>query len=210
MKFATLCATACLLLLSAGDAAAAITYVANRAVGGGTLDLSITTDGTLGILSDSNILDWSLTLTDGADVLTLEGPDGSNNSDADVFGDQLSATATDLLFDLDFFGGLSTPSAFVIRILPNGAFVTPFWCVAFTSCGGVQVEAFTTDGAHVQASPHSGLFVIGSVAGGVPEPATWSLLIAGLGLAGASLRQRRPAIDVKADVGVDRFAAATS
>lgn len=191
MKLATFGAAACLLLMSAGDAAA-ITYVATRGVGDGTLDLSITTDGTLGVLADGNILDWSLTLTDGGDVVLLEGPGGANNSDAQVFGDQLSATANDLLFDFDFIPGQGEVSAFLIRTPPDGIFRGPYWCVAFGGCGGVQVEGFATDGAHDQTSPRAGLFVVGSVAGGVPEPATWALLIAGFGLAGAGLRKRRP------------------
>ena len=36
-----------------------------------------------------------------------------------------------------------------------------------------------------------GLLIPGGVSPGVPEPATWSLLIGGFGLAGAALRRRR-------------------
>lgn len=192
MKLATFCATACLLLLSAGDAAANITYVANRAVGDGTLDLSITTDGTLGLLTSANILDWSLDVDDGVTAITLEGPSGLNNSIARVFGDGLTATASDLLFDFDVVS--LDPAAFTIQIFPGGAgggAVDPFWCVAASSsCFDQQEESFSSDGTNVELSHYTGLFVVGSVNSAVPEPAAWALAITGFAVAGVNLRRR--------------------
>lgn len=192
MKLATFCATACLLLLSAGDAAANITYVANRAVGDGTLDLSITTDGTLGLLTSANILDWSLDLDDGVTAITLEGPSGLNNSIARVFGDRLTATASDLLFDFDFVFEFD-PASFTIQIFPGVAgigAVDPYWCVAASfACFDQQEESFSSDGTSVELSHHTGLFVVGSVNTAVPEPAAWALAITGFAAAGIALRR---------------------
>ena len=73
--FAATCA-----LLCVASSASAITYVADRAVGPGFVSLSITTDDTLGVLSESNIVDWSVLLDDGSAAVLLEGPGGANNS----------------------------------------------------------------------------------------------------------------------------------
>lgn len=80
--------------LMAASAADATTYLANRAVGDGTLNLSITTDGALGVLADADILDWNITMTEGGDTWTLQGVGGSNNSGETIGGAALSATAT--------------------------------------------------------------------------------------------------------------------
>ena len=53
-------AAVCAVALGAVSAAKATTYAASRAVGDGFVDLSITTDDTLGVLSTGNILDLSL------------------------------------------------------------------------------------------------------------------------------------------------------
>lgn len=194
MKLETFCATACLLLVSAGSAAADITYVANRTVGEGTLDLSITTDGTLGVLTTANILDWSLVLDDGFTVRTLEGPGGLNNSQARVSDrPSLSATASDLLFDFDVVSDFLNPSAFIIQIVNggDGGVFEPFWCIAYSSCVGQQTESFSPDGLTVQQSDRAGLFIVGSVNSVVPEPAAWVLAILGFAAAGTALRRQR-------------------
>ena len=190
MKFAAFCATALLLLLAAGNAAASITYVANRAVGAGVLDLSITTDGTLGVLTSANILDWSLGLDDGFTAITLEGPGGLNNSAARISNTGLSATAFDLVYDFDVVSQIVTPAAFVIQIFNPGGELEPFWCVAYSGCADTQTESFSTDAMAFQVSQRTGQFVVGSVSSAAPEPAAWALAITGFATAGVALRRR--------------------
>src|ERR1051326_6834278 len=57
-----------------------LTYTGHRIVGTGTADLSITTDGTIGVLAPQNIIDWRITVTNGGDTFTLLGPLSGNNS----------------------------------------------------------------------------------------------------------------------------------
>ncbi len=82
--------------------------------------------------------------------------------------------------------------------LASGSFTTdrPAWTLltltaAAPSSGSVRVQietAFT-----YSAGP--GLDNVSLTAtGGVPEPASWALMIAGFGLVGGALRQRRPAV----------------
>ena len=51
---------------------------------------------------------------------------------------------------------------------------------------GTGIKSFTMSGAYIIAA--------GTFTAGVPEPASWAMLIAGFGLTGAALRRRRAAI----------------
>ena len=66
-----------------------ITYNVNLPFGGtGSLVGTITTDGTIGVLSSSNILSWNLTLNDGSKI-TIQTP---STSTSNWVGRDLSAT----------------------------------------------------------------------------------------------------------------------
>ena len=190
-------AAACALLLGAASAAASTTYVASRAVGAGFVDLSITTDDTLGVLTTGNILDWVINVSRGADSFSLEGPGGLNSSTTGMLGTALTATATDLFFDFSAGGR----QAFAMQT-PSIGSAMQAWCVATArTCSDdpFAEELVVTDTVFtISSSARVGNQIIASVATGggiaaVPEPATWALMIGGFGMAGAALRSRRRA-----------------
>ncbi|OJY70007.1 MAG: hypothetical protein BGP16_09895 [Sphingobium sp. 66-54] len=63
-------------------------------------------------------------------------------------------------------------------LLPNGSEATTFW-----------TKEKATNTAELQ-----GRVVLRSLAGAVPEPATWAMMIGGFAIAGASLRRRKTAV----------------
>jgi hypothetical protein len=187
-------AVAALGLLSfAGAAAADTTYVASRAVNVGHVDLSITTDGDVGILTTADIVDWTVVVSDGADSFSLQGPAGANNSAFLLVGSGLTATASELFYNFDSVGG-----AFLIQT-PNTGSRLQAWCVTFGSCGLGAGEIIIPDAHQTTAfQSYSGNQIIASATAGVPEPASWALTIGGFGVAGTALRRRRNAAAVAA------------
>ncbi len=75
-----------------------ITYNVNLTFGSGSAVGTITTDGTIGVLTPSNIVNWNLTLNDGTKTGVL------TPSNTTVSGSGLSATSTNLLFDYSTWG----------------------------------------------------------------------------------------------------------
>jgi hypothetical protein len=160
--------------------AATITYNVAQTVGPGSVTGFIETDGTIGVLGTSNILDFNLLLSDG----TASVDDLRSNSVFEVIGSDLSATSTQLLFN---FSGSDT--GFVI--FERGGFVgANFFCAAtasatsFCDTAPPAAEILQVTGP-LLTSPMSGTQVIASAAGAsAPEPSTLGLLVAGIALLG--------------------------
>jgi hypothetical protein len=91
----------------------ASTYYLNLALGTATAVGSITTDGTIGALNGGNIVDYDLTLTNGAFSAVLDISDGTISN-----GTSLTATATGLFFNF----GSNTGSYFVFGGNPGLGF----------------------------------------------------------------------------------------
>ena len=172
-------ALACAVLL-ASSPAAAVTYKGVRELGGSLRGaLSLTTDGTIGVLGAANILDFSIVLTGLGEDAQNYGNRVTIQADAyhplTVIGSSLSATPSRLLFDFDagngFFGVES-----------------PYYILTSANCGCFQssVEFYELDPEFGNRISRSGLVALGAV----PEPANWALLIAGFGLTGAMMRRR--------------------
>ena len=150
MKGTLFFAAAALVLCSSSTAlrAAERTYYVNLVIGGGTVTGSITTDGTIGQILSNNVLDWNLLLNAGISTnivglaspatIHLLGPRSGTNSRLEVTGYDLTATASDLVFN---FSGDSY-FAFFFLSSDGGSFVLS----ACEWCFGVVGEYFSLPG----------------------------------------------------------------
>jgi PEP-CTERM motif len=189
-------------LTMAATAAEATVYIGTDVVGVSSINLSVTTDGTLGTLAAANITDWNVVLVD---------PNSNNsftftplNSRITVFGDAVSATASNLTFDFasagtDAFQFYEDPSAnpFFIRYY---CIDTGFLCQGsdgrrrrgLASSAATVADINGGSRERFQFEARSGLGVIGTApaVGAVPEPASWAMMIFGFGLVGNVMRRR--------------------
>jgi hypothetical protein len=164
--------------------AGSITYDVDQTVGAGSVTGFIETDGTPGVLASGNILDWNLTLNDGTPAtFDLLGPLSGSNSVLDLQGSDLSATATQLLFNFN-----DTSEGFVLFQAPKTGSKQDFWCPG--DANTLNTCAGQPSGESLQISPsgveqftrYSGTaVVIASVStSAVPEPSSISFGVAGL------------------------------
>jgi hypothetical protein len=181
--------------------AADITYTVDETVGAGIVTGSITTDGTIGTLDTADIVNWDLTLNDGSNpTFDLLGPTSGDNSQEIVEGSDLTATATQLLFD---FSG-SDDGYFLLEnsvIGDDG----PFVCyTATTDCSGapvgVNLDVLSPE-TNIVYTELSGTDVIAGSAGvvGTPEPSTAFLLL--MGIVPMIVMRKRIAQGLRLDTG---------
>jgi len=165
-----------LALLGTALASAGSVFTIDNAVGAGSVSGTIQTDGTIGTLSAADILDWNLLLNNGSSTFTLLGPLSGNNSQLDAFGSDLSATATQLLFD---FTDLSTSGFYLFQNPTIGSGMNYFCMETYTGCTGAPAgeSLLISAGGGSQYTALSGTVVIGTLA--IPEPTTLGLV--GLG-----------------------------
>lgn len=174
------------VLALAAAPASAIVYGVD--VGNSTLGAVgfIETDGTIGVISQSNIVDWAFILTDNGSNFFLDGP---SNSELLLTGTGMTATSTGLFFNF------SAPGFALFQNPVIGSSIN-FICFAGSFCGGEANRISITVDTFGDGIPQQGTVQIGFAGGGgvIPEPATWALMIAGFGLVGSALRRRLPVI----------------
>jgi len=186
LALGALCAPAA---LRAGD----ITYTVDETVGGGSVTGFITTDGNTGTLGSSDIVNWNLVLNDGTNpTFDLNG----SNSQEQVIGADLSATATQLLFN---FGGTDGGSFDIENpgLSQNGPVICYEAGSSFPFCqngtpvppaNSIVLDTLLPETDFVYTTGLTGTEVIGSVA--TPEPASAALVLTGLlGLVGVRRRK---------------------
>lgn len=177
---------AVLLAVVPGTGAQAATYVGTRNAGAATATLSVTTDDTLGVLRAANILDWTIRLTLGANTSTLFGPDSGDTSAVQVRGTQLTATATNLLFN--FSGPLNSYLLFQSNVGDRS-----LYCVQTTNCfdqnQGEEIINLGPTFTVFDRDLETGVQVLASVTPAVPEPASWAMMMLGFGCMGYAMRR---------------------
>jgi hypothetical protein len=186
----TLLSASLVLLTLAVTGKADIIYNVSRTVGTGTATGFIRTDGNTGTLVLADIKDWNLLMTVGVTTFDLTGPLSGNNSVVYMQGADLTATATNLLFN---FSGLDNGVFLLQQNLFSGA---TYYCDAAAAgvCfqGESVVPGSVFNAATYQNVARSGNIVIGTVAGtsSVPEPSTGILLLTTLLAAAFAGRKR--------------------
>src|ERR1035437_266606 len=110
--------TLCILALASVAAlspvalrASGITYTVDEAVGIGSVIGTITTDGTIGTLATTNVLDWNLLLNDGLGTATL------NIGNSGLSGDSTDLSATPTLLQFNFNGGGNYMNFYSVSLL---------------------------------------------------------------------------------------------
>lgn len=174
------------MVLAAGVAPAsqAATYVGTRSINGTLADLTFVTDGTIGALSASNLLSFSVTFPQSTGPVTL-----SKGTDAFLYNFGLSATANEIRFATDQASAMSlfkpgTNNAYCINGI-SGA------CLG----NGQRTEYILFPGTLAVGSLASGMVTLATLSNGVvPEPASWAMLIMGFGVVGAAARRQRRAV----------------
>lgn len=168
------------LLLGAFSVQAATVYHVSDDFGTASLSGTITTDGTIGAVSNGNITDWNIVLVSGTTSTSLtKGPLNS-----ELFSDNgnLIASATELSFDH------AVNQIFLIRDFP----IQNFWCLegpnngCFGNPSSSNVSVGGRFNQHINPN-RTGLHVYGAVAA-VPLPAGVVLFLTGL-LGAAALKR---------------------
>jgi hypothetical protein len=204
MSWKLLAAAALLASLVApgSSASASITYKGMESFDDTTVDLSITTDGLIGVLGTNDIIDWNVKVDEGAIFGSVDLTPA--NSQEQIAGSELRATPWGLLFN--FTNAMETLEFFLIEepvIGSNG----PFWCAANNGCYPDNTSALSANTLTYNIDAYDAYIDLNgeTVIATIPEPSTWAMMLlgfAGLGfvawgknltrLLQASLRTRPP------------------
>jgi len=165
--------------------ASPITYNVDQTIGLGSVIGTITTDGNSGILGLADITNWNLNLNGVGASFNLQ----PSNSAVWGGGSDLTATPTQLLFNYSgsdggfvvFQDGVSSGWRYYCNNTTSGA------CLQSAS---VVPEHYSYPSA--QFATFTGNVVIGTAAP-VPEPESYAMLLAGLGLLGFMVPRKKSA-----------------
>ena len=165
----------------------AITYDVNRNLADiATVTGFIETDGTLGILSTGNVLDWSLKLRNQRGTLDLFGPSSGDNSSVTILNSGFTASPSALFFDFN------ADSHLIFSANPPLNAAENFWGVFGNDGSGFATSENIVVNRFQVAAGTLGVHQIATASPTIPEPGTAILLATGLaGLAGYRWQQER-------------------
>ena len=162
------------------NAAIPITYTGSQTVsdplrGAITATYSITTDGSLGNVNQSNITSYLFTLVQGSNSVQI----GTGVGQSFVVGPFFSTST-----DLSILVGASNPLNFY-----NGGYAVQFgpFATGIFFGGSLGVGDFQNNVSFARANTAA-----------VPEPATWAMMLMGFGAIGVSARRRKRRADALA------------
>lgn len=188
--------TRVLTLLASAALAVVAPTVASAATVVGSLSAAL-----IGVTSSTPLIGSGSTFSNGFTIVSSTGGDFSViPAGFNISLDSLTASVGSLVSFSSGFGSFSG-SVQTVTLAPNvvsfyalGSFVPTF---GGYDAGPASITfSFTqTGGAN---SAISGSFSLASPPSGVPEPATWGMMIAGAGMAGAAVRRRRASTKVAA------------
>lgn len=185
--------------LFSGRAHATVYTLIGQGISPATATGTITTDGTLGVLSLSDITAIDITVADGTNSVNLsstgitvaagtDSVDLSSDLRLRLAGADLSATSDGLYFNY----ASSDDSYFVLLTLD---YSRSAYCMAsaMAACGmSISSEYIVVANANYQGPTQSGTVRIATTnPTGVPEPASWALMLVGVGGLGAAIRSGR-------------------
>jgi hypothetical protein len=158
------------LLFAVAVSRADIQYNVDQTVGSATAVGFIETNGDTGIVLKGDIIDWNLTLTDGAFTWDLLGPLSGNNSVVYLRGFDLRATPTQLLFDFNDNGIFQGAFLLQTKLFAGST----YYCdstvdIAGACVPGESIVPGTFPGPGFANNPRSGIEVIGTTST-IPEP----------------------------------------
>jgi PEP-CTERM motif len=171
----------------AASPANATVYNVNRTIDGGSVVGTITTDGATGTINPSDFTAWDLVLSGPGSTVTISSSDAIHA----VYGQGVDITADGTQVSFNFS---ASDGGFLVFQQTMGSGQT-YWCVNSNNSTCNDNESVVPQGfmdPSAQFATRSGIQVIASTAGTVPEPGTWALMLLGFaGLGYAGFRQSR-------------------
>jgi hypothetical protein len=164
-------------------------YNLNNVIGPGSVSGFIETDGTIGVLTSLQIVDWNLVIFDGSSSFNLLGPASGANSELHISlsAAGFSATVNHLLFD---FGGNTGGVLFQNPTI--GSSIN--WYAMEDQANGIGTGVRGTQNLRVGFGEYTNSAVsttVGIIATRVPEPAGWLLAATCVGGTAWARRRRR-------------------